>query len=147
MKINWGTGIAIFYTCFVAAMLFMVIKSSQNNVHLVEENYYQKDLNYEAFRLKRQNSSEMASKVLIQYSDKNNSLELAFPKEMKDIKGKLTFFRPSNKYLDKTFELKLSKNSTMSILIGKNMPGGKWQIQVDWESLGEKFYKEKTIII
>ncbi len=147
MKINWGTGIAIFYSCFVAIMIFMVVKSSQNNVHLVQENYYQKDLGYEEFRSKRQNSTELSTPVTIKLNNDQNTMEFSFPKDMKEVKGKLLFFRPSNKYMDKTYDLKLDGNSKMILPLDATIPSGLWRIKIDWESQGKYFYKEESIVI
>ena len=47
MKINWGTGIFIFYSLFVGALVFQLVKSFQYDNSLVVENYYEKDLNYQ----------------------------------------------------------------------------------------------------
>ena len=56
MKFNWGTGIGLFYVVFVVIMVSMVMFSARNNIDLVQEDYYEKDLNYESFRLARENS-------------------------------------------------------------------------------------------
>lgn len=147
MKLHWGTGIAIFYCCFVAAMVFMVIKSSQNSIHLVQENYYQKDLDYEQFRSKRQNATKLSVPISIEYLSANHAIQITFPKNMKTAKGKLTFFRPSNKYYDKTVELELNENAEMSIPVDRSLPKGKWRVQIDWKNQGIAFYKEQTIVI
>ncbi|MFT5167750.1 MAG: hypothetical protein ACI8P3_002988 [Saprospiraceae bacterium] len=147
MKLHWGNYIAIFYTCFVCAMIFMVFKSTQNKMDLVQENYYQKDLDYESFRSKRQNSTELSEQVSVSYSIANKAIELSFPEEMKTLKGKLILFRPSNKLLDKTFLLKLDKHSKMSIPVDGDIPPGLWKVQLDWEAQGSNYYKEESIVI
>lgn len=147
MKLHWGNYIAIFYTCFVIAMVFMVFKSSQNQMDLVQENYYQKDLDYESFRSKRQNSTELSEQVSVSYSVTNNAIELTFPEGMKTLSGKLVLFRPSDKQLDKTFILKLDQQSKMSIPIDGDIPPGLWKVQLDWEAEGNNYYKEESIFI
>jgi hypothetical protein len=147
MKLHWGNYIAIFYICFMGAMIFMVIKSTQNKMDLVQENYYQKDLDYENFRSKRQNSTVLTNQVSVHYSTASKSIELSFPEEMKTLTGKLTLFRPSNKQLDKTFILKLDQQSKMSIPVDGDIPPGLWKIQLDWEAQGDNYYKEEAIVI
>ena len=146
MKINWGSGIAIFYSLFVLVMIFMVIKSTQNKSHLVQENYYNKDLNYESFRQKRENASALDNPVGIKYISKQNSVELEFPQDMPEVSGKVTLFRPSNKFLDKTYTIKLDNTSKMNIPLEKHMPGGLWKVQVDWETKGKKYYTEENLV-
>ena len=147
MKITWGTGIAIFYVCFMAAMIFMVIKSSQNKMDLVQENYYQKDLVYEQFRSKRQAAANLDKAVQVAYRLDNNSLELIFPKEIQKPSGTLTLFRPSNKFLDQSFELPAIQDSKMTIPLDSKIAKGLWRIQIDWEMEGQQFYTEQSIVI
>lgn len=147
MKINWGTGIAIFYVFFVIAMISMVINSSYHKVELVQENYYQKDLQYEAFRLKRQNATAMTVPISIKYEHKENAVRLAFPAAMADATGQVTFFRPSNKSLDQQVMIVLDDEGTMLIPVSESMKRGLWKMQLDWQSDGKQFFKEESIVL
>lgn len=147
MKLNWGTSIAIFYSAFVIVMVLMVIKSSQNQMHLVQDNYYDKDMNYESFRSKRANSAEVADQISVKFSTTTDEVQFSFPVEMKDVKGTITFFRPSNKYLDKVFTLKLNEEGKMNIKSGRDLPSGLWKIKIDWEEGGKSYYKESTLVL
>ena len=147
MKINWGTGIAIFYTLFVILMVGMVINSTRNKVELVQENYYQKDLNYEEFRLKRQNAAAMVAPIKVDYQQKNKSVRLQFPSSMSNATGQVTFFRPSNKSLDQKVDIVLNKEGMMNIPVNKSMIRGLWKVQLDWESDGKHFFTEESIVL
>ena len=147
MKLNWGSGIAIFYTLFVLVMIFMVIKSKQNQVHLVQENYYQKDLNYEDFRVKRQNAAQLTEKIQVEYLAKDRNIQLTFPQSMMEASGKVSLFRPSNKYLDKSYNIQLDKEAQMYIPVDRSLPAGRWKIKIDWESAGRKYYNEEDLVL
>ncbi len=147
MKLNWGSGIAIFYLCFMAIMIFMVIKSKQNTVHMVQDNYYQKDLAYEKFRKSRENATLLKSEVALQYQSEAGILEVTFPERMRSLVGTITFFRPSDSNMDQVFKLKLDEEDKMLIPIDDSFPKGRWRIQLDWENDGLQFYKEETIVI
>ena len=147
MKLNWGTAIAIFYTCFVIAMVSMVIKSTHHKPHMVQDNYYEKDLNYEAFRQKRENASQMQEQVLVDYLSAEQLIRLSFPKSTSEISGKIAFFRPSNSKLDKTFALELDQDAQMNIPVSPNMLKGLWKVQINWEQSGQHFYKESTVVL
>lgn len=147
MKLNWGTGIAIFYSCFVLVMIFMVIKSAQNQSHLVQEHYYQKDLNYESFRQKRQNATNMSEQVKINFAASQKAIHITFPDQMVGATGKVSLYRPSNKFLDKSFDLKLNEQSSMSIPVPKEMAKGLWKVQVDWSSKGKQYYSEENLVL
>lgn len=141
MKINWGTGIAIFYITFVIALVSVVIYSFNNTVDLVQPDYYHKDINYEKFRQKRENGSESPLEVV----RKDKQISLVFPTEMAQAKGTVTLFRPSNKKLDTTYKLKLDAENKMQIDISA-FPRGLWKLQTDWEKGGKFFYNEKKLV-
>lgn len=147
MKLNWGTSIAIFYICFMAVMITMVVKSAQNNVDLVQENYYEKDLNYEAFRTKRENGLQMSNQVKISYEIQDGNIRLVFPEEMNNVSGQVALFRPSNKKLDRQFDLKLESNGEMLIPVDNTFQAGLWKVYIDWESHKKLFFSQDTIVI
>lgn len=147
MKINWGTGIAIFYTCFMAAMIIMVIKSTQNNVQLVQENYYDKDLNYEEFRLKRENASNLSVPIEIKYLTSTKNIQVIFPDNTEDISGQISLFRPSNKFLDKQFKISVNASGKMEIPVDKSFQNGLWKVQVEWLNQGKSYFSEQSIVI
>ena len=44
---NWGHKIIAVYVVFIAGMIFLVFKSSRQNIELVTEDYYAKELVYQ----------------------------------------------------------------------------------------------------
>ncbi len=147
MKINWGTAIAIFYTCFVIAMVTMVVRSTQNKMDLVQENYYEKDLTYESFRAKRQNAAVLTETVAIKYSIAEESIQINLPEGMSTAKGKLIFFRPSDKKLDTSFDLEVDEKGQMRIPVNQKIIPGLWRVQLDWEYEGQAYFQETSIVI
>ena len=147
MKINWGSGIAIFYTAFVIVMLGMVYMSTQNKTHLVQDNYYNKDLNYEAFRMKRQNAANLEQKLSIEYNSADQEIALNFPPDMNMAEGKVSLFRPSDKYLDQSFDLDIDSNGAFTIPVERKLKSGLWMVQVDWASGDKEYYQEESIVL
>ena len=47
MKINWGTKLAFFAVLFMGFVVYMVIRISQTDIGLIEEDYYEKGINYQ----------------------------------------------------------------------------------------------------
>ncbi|MGL6269890.1 MAG: FixH family protein, partial [Chitinophagaceae bacterium] len=47
MKFNWGYKIAVFYLVFIAGIMFLVIKSSRQQMDLVTTDYYAQELKYQ----------------------------------------------------------------------------------------------------
>ncbi len=147
MKLNWGSGIAIFYTTFVIVMVGMVIMSTQNKADLVQDNYYALDIDYEEFRLKRQNFENLGIDIVIQYNPGNKEIRVLFPESYKVTDGKIRLYRPSNKWLDKEYPLKLDTSGSMRIPVDHTIARGLWKVILDWEGDGIAYYTEEQLVI
>ncbi len=144
MKLNWGTGIAIFYTSFALFMVFMVIRSTYYDHSLVYDDYYAKDLAYQEQYDKVKNSNELAQKLEIKNNGSERTVELTFPQNFKNIKGKVQFYRPSGSDKDFVVDIDNPENGKMLIPVSDAIPGY-WIVKVDWRGDGKPFYDEKKI--
>ena len=145
MKLNWGSGIAIFYGLFVLVMVGAVIKASQLGVDLVQEKYYDADIAYEEFRQKRENAKALESQPQVQVLNRSETLVLDFKGLWVDVKGTVRLYRPSDKYADLTFPLRL-EDKTMSLSTEK-LKKGRWKVILDWKGDGEPYYMETDIVL
>ena len=138
MKFNWGTGIAIFYVCFMAIMISFVVKSRTYDHSLVVDNYYEEDLQYQTHYDKLINSQSTENSF--EFKQSQNQIELSFPNQLSGSEGRVHFYRPSDSHLDFELPLKLNTENQM-IVATKKMQPGRWQMKCNW-SVGEKdFYK------
>ncbi|MDD3003822.1 FixH family protein [Flavobacterium sp.] len=147
-KIGWGTSIIIAFASFIAFILFFVFtvqSDSKYDNELVVDEYYKKDALYGEDYIKMQNAQDLQQKPqVIQNAD---SVVIIFPSLMKpqDLKGKVSFYRPSNKKLDFQVPISLSKPS---LLIPKtNLVGGRWDIFIDWEYQTKSYKWKETVYI
>ncbi len=145
MKLHWGNGIAIFYSSFVVIMISMVIKASQTNVNMVQENYYDQDLNYEQFRKSRQNGL-IPGLMTIQYIPDNGKVQIGFPSGDQNITGVVKLYRPSNNGWDQTMTIDLDDQNRMEVAVSQ-LARGYWKILVHWESDGKSYYREEPLIL
>ena len=103
MKINWGTGIVIAFTLFMSFILYFVIKVQSNSKYdneLVVEEYYKHDAKFGDEMVRIQNAQNLVEKP--QIINEAGEIKIIFPPkfEPKNIKGKVSLYRPSNKKLD-----------------------------------------------
>ena len=147
-KIGWGTSIVIAIALFMSFILYFVIKVQSDSKYdndLVVEEYYKKDALYDEDYIKMQNAADLVEKpMVIQTKD---SVEVKFPSSMnlQEIKGTVSFYRPSNKKLDFQVPISLSKPS---LLIPKlNLVGGRWDIFIDWEYQSKSYKMKETLYI
>ncbi len=146
MKINWGTGIAIFYSIFVIALVYQVIKSTYYDNSLVSEQYYADDINYQKHFDKLVNMQSLKEDLKITKQKNGDYVVLNFPDELAQVKGNIHFFCPS----DSEQDFKLSINTSGSdeqVIPVEGLKKGLWKVKVDFEAGGKTFYKEEAIII
>ena len=148
IKIGWGTSIVIAIAMFMTFILYFVIKVQSDSKYdndLVVEEYYKKDALYGEDYIKMQNAEDLVEKpVVIQTKD---SVGIQFPSSMQlqEIKGTVSFYRPSNKKLGFQVPISLSKPS---LLIPKsNLVGGRWDINLDWDYQSKTYKLKETIYI
>lgn len=146
MKLNWGSGIAIFYTCFVLAFVFLVFKSTQYDNSLVSNDYYADDLKYQEHFDKLLNSSLLVQDLKIWNKTQKQEVELLFPAIGGEVKGEIHFFRPSDSKLDFKIAIKTDAENVQSIPTN-GLKQGLWKVKVDWQAAGKAFYTEEAIRI
>jgi hypothetical protein len=143
---NWGWKIAILYGGFVTMMITLVVLSSQQDIPLVTEDYYEKDLQYETQMHRIANSKTLKEDVNVKYDAAAQEITVQFPKEIKDIEGEILCFRPSQEGID--FTINIEDLEEKSTAFGTSeMLSGKWKIKITWEGDGEIYYKEAIIFI
>lgn len=147
MKFNWGTGIAIFYTVFVLAMVGAVIRSTQFDNSLVSDHYYADDLNYQRHYDKLTNSQSLKQDLEITKNKSAGLVELAFPTQMEDISGEIHFFCPSNSRLDFRLPIEINDQKQQAVPLEKLKKQGMWRVKVDWKAGETAYYKEVVITI
>ncbi|GAA4767902.1 MULTISPECIES: FixH family protein [Flavobacterium] len=146
MKANWGTGIVIAFALFITFILYFVFKvqsDSHYDHEMVTEEYYKKELNFQQQLDKSQNAYDLKEKLTI--STQNDRLQISFPKSFdhKKIKGKVSFYRPSNQKLD--FEIPISLSNSNLLVPKTDLVGGRWDITVDWEYNGVGYFNKQSV--
>jgi len=146
MKINWGTGIVIGFVLFIGFIMFMVVTmlTDKNFNHdLVTPDYYNQELKYQEEIDAEKNAQKLSENVSIRNS--KEGITISFPKDLKfsNIKGNVSFYRPSNKKLD--FDIPIVLSSNKLLIPDNRLVEGRWDIKVNWTYQGVHYlYKDKT---
>ena len=95
IKWNWGTGILLSIIIFMIILVGLVYIFMNQDVDLVTQDYYGKELKYQKQIDKINNTNEMGKEVGIAILD--NFVHLTFPDSVFDKKasGTVYFYRPS----------------------------------------------------
>ena len=146
MKINWGTGIVIAFAVFITFILYFVLKvqsDAKYNNELVVEEYYKHDALFGDEMVRVQNAQDLAQKPTI--TSNITGISIVFPDVFspEKIKGKVSFYRSSNKKLD--FEVPISSASLLVPI--KDLVPGRWEINMEWQYEGKQYLTKETIYI
>lgn len=139
MKFNWGTGIFIFLMVFVFSILSFVYFAFQQDVNLVNKEYYQKGVDFDNERSMRERATLEESRFSI---EQNNELVIisvdeAYFSEINDTEA--YFYRPSDRHKDIRF---VFKDSTLSIPT-KSLIKGKYTLKISWKKDETDYLLEK----
>lgn len=146
MKINWGTGIAIFYSLFVLTLVYEVYRSTQYDNSLVSEKYYADDLNYQAHYDKVSNSQGLKANLKIETAESGSQVELFFPEDLGRVHGQIFFFCPSDQASD--FKVNIAPNlNNRQVISTSGLKSGLWRVKVDWSDGKKGYYTEEVIQI
>ena len=147
-KRGWGTGIALLFGSFAVFILILVGFASLQKFHLVEKDYYNKELNYQETIDKSSRASQNPDGVIVDYEQLSKILFLTFPGDEKSgvIDGEITFFRPSDEALDFILPVKPDENNIQTVSTGK-MAAGLWKVKIDWSIDTTEFYFEDILVI
>jgi len=145
MKLHWGNYIAIFFTCFVVFILFLVYKTFSINTELVTEDYYDKEIAYQQKINKLSNSQSMHAVVkIIQTED---SIQFVFPDQYADnaVAGTIKLYRPSDVKKDLEFPIALANKK--QFYPKARLTKGNYIVHIDWQADAIPFYTEETLYI
>ena len=146
-KISWPTGIIVSITAFVIFILSFVYKVTflpEYDHHLVSEDYYKDELNYQQ-EIDKQNKG-ISLEENISLKKVTGGLQIMFPSEFdfKSISGDIFFQRLSNNEID--FQLPIALKSHQFLISDEQLVDGRWDVKIEWEVNNTKYlFKEKII--
>ncbi len=132
MKLNWGGKLFIIAVSFMIFVVTMVVIISRQDMPLVEQDYYERGLNYQQ---EIDNNANMDTSLTMDIE--GEQLKISGVQHVPSVK--VNYYRPSNPDLDQNF--------TVSIMAGKQvvydlseLAKGKWILSVTWFK-ADKEYK------
>ncbi|MFZ4863902.1 FixH family protein [Sphingobacterium sp. Mn56C] len=131
-------GMAAFMLFIVAASIYMVSKDTDS---LLEDDYYEKGLNYDQVYEGKQNLLDDAAKPKVNVD--NDSIVLTFVAQQNQ--GELSFKRPSDGHLDKKIPFS-TKVGIVRIPIA-TLEKGNWTLNISWESNLKKYFHAQPLYI
>jgi len=139
---NWGakivTGMAAFMLFIITMVIYMF--STHGNDALVDEDYYQKGINYDQQYKAKQNVEEENAQPVISISKSMLIIEL------KDSAAyELKLQRPSTAKDD--FQIRAKTSGKFIRLNSTNMQRGLWLLELRWTSNNKEYLYNQTILL
>lgn len=146
IKFNWGTGIVIAMVIMIGGMVTLVSIAVRQDYDLVEDDYYQKSVDYQQHIEKVKRTEALEQKIT--FSQTADSLSLTFPNiaEYSAYSGKIHFYSPVAEKNDLTLPVKLNSVFSQSIEL-KKLEAGRYQIKIDWTANQTDYYQEAEIVV
>ena len=135
------------FVAFISFIMYFVIRMNTEDRadhELVARDYYKQELAYQQQIDAQKNASKLDAQLQIVKSEEG--LLVNFPEnfDYKEITGKVSLYRPSNRHLDVDFPLSLSH--THLLIPDNSLIDGRWDIAIEWQYKGNTFlHKEKIV--
>ncbi len=143
-KFNWGTGIAIFFTLYAASMIFAVVSTTRFPPQLVQKDYYDLDLNYQARLVQKQNTVALGTSPKAIFDGATKSIQVQLPEGIKAESGTAKCYRSVTTKDD--FTTKFENTSALRIPT-QGLAAGRWHVELVWETADGKSYFWETALV
>jgi hypothetical protein len=148
MKFNFGTGLILFFALWAMGILFLVYKSSKENIDLVSTDYYNKEAAYQSQIDKEKNVSGLSKPVAVSFDHSGDAVTIQFPNDfqLKPIAGTIHFFKPDDAAKD--FDVKIETDASLrQIISAEKMSSGLWRAKISWSCGDVNYYSEENLQI
>lgn len=146
LKFNWGTGIAIAMVLMIIGMSTLVYIATRQDYFLVEKDYYQKGIHYQAQIERIRNTNSLRDKPSISLEGKTLQVQLTPWFAGKTIEGQILLYSPVNENFDKSSDLNPDSSLRQLIPLDDLKPG-RYLVKLEWTANETPFYMEKEIRI
>lgn len=146
MKISWGVGIAVLYIGFMVVVLGTVAFSTTQDVNLVTEDYYEKELEYQNQLDKMNRANALPEKLEVKIVD--NNIQIKYPSMFSPefLTGTILFYRPTSGEEDFELPVQPDVHGVQTVLTEK-MSKGVWKVKVDWKASASEYFNEKIVMV
>lgn len=147
IKLNWGHGLTIFILLFIITMVGMVVYSFQQTNEMIDDNYYQKEIEYQTLIDARQklNSILKDEKLIL---DSVNTIFFKFPKTTFEsgIKGTIEMIKIDNEKLDLNIPIIVNTEGIQTLSKDK-LNKGTYRTRISWTNHSDSFYYDHSFFI
>ncbi|MBX7225703.1 MAG: FixH family protein [Chitinophagales bacterium] len=142
---NWGKGIGLLYLSFVALIVLMVVKSMQQNIDLVSEDYYDKELTFQKNIDAQSSANLLYENITITPANKAIIVDFGNNFKGKPIEGTAYFLCPSDKKKDVNVSFETLQQKTA--ITSEKLKHGTYMLRLSFVVDGKSYEVERNIFI
>ena len=141
-------GIAFLYGSFFLFILSLVVFASFQDFHMVEENYYDKEIAYQQHIDKVSRTRQLSERLSIELDQTSGLIQIQFPTfiDPATISGDILFFRPSNAAMDRKITIDIDSNSLQEIS-PTGLEKGRWKLMIYWQVDTVEYFDQQEIYL
>lgn len=143
---SWGYRVALIIGVFVVGMLSMVYIAMRQNIEMMDDQYYDKELKYQQVIDAKRNLQAFNDSVLVTQSDGAIHIKIPELAASNIQQGSIEFLRPSDKTKDKTISLAAGSKG-VETLPASELAKGLYRLRAQWLSDGKEYYDERDVLI
>jgi nitrogen fixation protein FixH len=144
----WPYSIVAFFAVAICAFVAYAVFSIRHSVDLVSDDYYAQEIAYQQRIDSLGRAHALPERPRWEHEASPGRLALSFPPGLVERlpEGSVTFYRASDKRLDREVPLALEPDGRQHIATVGMVPG-LWQVQLRWTMDGESYYLEEAVIL
>lgn len=144
--ITFLQGIVAVIVLSVIGLIILIIFSGKVKFGMVDDNYYEKDLQYQDQIDRIERTENLIEPVLIDIIGSYINIDFPMQFNPADISGSIRLYRPSNPDLDQYINILLDNDGRQLIKSDKLLAGA-WKVMIEWYYDDNDYYFEKRIFI
>lgn len=143
---NWGYRIVVAFGLGVAFILFLVWKTMQVDIEMVESNYYEKEMAFNGKIQATANAKALAQPITVEKQDQQILVKIDSVTAAAITSAEVHFYNPASEKADKKVAIKASTNGLYFFSVNSFVKG-KYIAKISFTSAGKNYYTEELIFI
>lgn len=143
---NWGYRIVVAFGFGVTFILFLVWKTMQVDIEMVESNYYEREMAFNGKLQATANANALPTKVSVEKQDQQIILKIDSTTAAAITSAEIHFYNPASEKSDKKIAINASNNGLYYFPVA-SFTKGKYIAKISFTSAGKNYYAEEVIFI
>jgi nitrogen fixation protein FixH len=143
---NWGYRIVLAFGLGVAFILFLVWKTMQVDIEMVESNYYEKEMAFNGKIQATANAKALTNQISVEQQGQQILVKIDSTTAAAITNAEVHFYNPASEKSDKKIAIKATNNGLYYFPV-TSFTKGKYIAKISFTSAGKNYYAEEVIFI